>query len=304
MKKFLKTFSGKYLNKKALKKFGIDLFFLIVACSAGAFSLTAVMLPNGLTSGGLTGVVRIIQKFVHVDFSILYYGGAIIILVVVSAIMGIKEGRKVLLLSILYPTVIFIFERVNFNLLEEKDTILAAIFCGVFFGTCSGLVFWRGYAFCGTDAIAKIIKKKLLPTVALSQILLIIDASIIVFSALIYGRNIALYALVTQVILTKTVDFVLYGFETKIVQLEIITQLPDVVTEYIIRDIERGVTEVEITGAYTKSKRTKLITLCSPRESILIKKFIAETDKKAFVTVVRVDTVWGLGEGFSDINDN
>ena len=303
MKKSIKSFFRKHINRKALKKFGVDLFFLIIACSAGAFSLTAVMIPNGLTSGGLTGVVRIIQNFVHVDFSILYYGGAFIILIVVSAMMGIKEGRKVLLLSILYPTVIFVFERFDFNLLEEKDTILAAIFCGVFFGTCSGLVFWRGYAFCGTDAVAKIIKKKLLPTVALSQILLVIDASIIIFSALIYGRNIALYALVTQVILTKTVDFVLYGFETKIVQLEIITQNTDALTEFIMKEIERGVTEVEITGAYTKSKRTKLITLCSPRESILIKKHIAETDKKAFVTVVRVDTVWGRGEGFSDINE-
>ena len=292
------------INKNAVKKFCIDFCFLILACSIGAFALTAVLIPNGLTSGGLTGIVRVVQNFIPIDFSLLYYGGSVIILIIIFIFLGIREVRKILFLTLLYPAVLFVFERFNFNLLEEKDVILAAIFCGVFNGVCSGIVFWRGYAFCGTDAIAKTLRKKLFPNTALSQILLIIDATIISGSAFIFGRNIALYALVTQVIFTKTVDFILYGFETKIVQLEIITQNPAAVAEYIMNDIERGVSEVEIIGAYTKSKRIKLITLCSPRESILIKKFVAEVDKKAFVTVIQVNTVWGQGEGFSDIGEN
>jgi len=172
----------------------------------------------------------------------------------------------------------------------------------VFFGLSSGLVFWRGYSLCGTEAIAKILKRKLFPTIALSQILLVIDALIIIAAAFVYGRNIALYALVTQAILTKTIDFVLYGFETKIVQLEIITGYSDDVSSYIMNDIGRGVSEVMITGAYTKTEYKKILTLCSPRESILIKRFVANIDEKAFVTVIPVGTVWGNGEGFSDIN--
>lgn len=295
---------NKKVTKEKVKKFCIDLFFLLLACSIGAFALTAVLIPNGLTSGGLTGIVRFVQHFVPVDFSILYYGGSAIILIIIFAFLGLREVRKILLLTLLYPAVLFVFERFNFSLLEEKDVILAAIFCGVFNGMCSGIVFWRGYAFCGTDAIAKTLKKKLFPNTALSQILLAIDATIIIFSAVIFGRNIALYALITQVIFTKTVDIILYGFETKIVQLEIITKYPGEISEYIMNDIERGVSEVEITGAYTKTRRVKLITLCSPRESMLIKKFVAETDKKAFVTVIQVNTVWGNGEGFNDIGEN
>ena len=46
----------------------------------------------------------------------------------------------------------------------------------------------------------------------------------------------------------------------------------------------------------------QLILLCSPRESILIKKKLAEIDANAFVTVTKVETVWGgTGKGFSDI---
>jgi len=293
----------KLINKEKIKKFTVDFIFLFLACSVGAFSLTAVMVPNGLTSGGLTGIVRIVQKFIPIDFSILYYGGSIILLVFVTLMMGLKEGRKILMLSVLYPAVLLLFEKFNFSLLEEKDVILAAIFCGVFMGVCSGIVFWRGYSFCGTDAIAKVLKKKLFHNTPLSQILLVIDATIIIGSAFIFGRNIALYALVTQVIFTKTVDFILYGLETKIVQLEIITRYPEEVTAYVMHEISRGVSEIAVLGAYTKTEHRKLVTLCSPRESILIKKFIAGLDKKAFVTVIPVGTVWGNGEGFRDIED-
>ena len=295
----------KKINKETAKAFGTDFIFLFLACAIGAFSVTAVLIPNGLTSGGLTGIVRIVQKFLPftIDFSILFYGGSIMLLIFVAMTIGIKEARKILLMSILYPTVLFLFERLHFNLLEEQDVILAAIFCGVFGGACSGIVLWRGYAFCGTDAVAKVVKKKWLPNVSISQILLLIDASIIIGSAFIFGRNIALYALVTQVIIVKTIDFILYGFETKIVQLEIITNKPEEVADYIMNEIDRGVSESIITGAYTKKERKKLITLCSPRESVLIKKFIAQTDKKAFVAVIHVTSVWGYGEGFSDIDE-
>jgi uncharacterized membrane-anchored protein YitT (DUF2179 family) len=292
----------KKIDKGSLKKLGIDLLFIIAGCSISAFSTIGILLPNGLTSGGITGMVRIVQRFVNVEFSILYYGFALAVLIVCAILLGLKEARKILLLTILYPSILFLFEQFHFTLLEEKDLFLAAIYCGVLGGICSGLVFTRGYSFGGTDTIAKIIQKKAMPHVSLSQILLVIDACVIIGSGFLFGRNIALYALVTQVIFSKTVDTVMYGFDTQAVQLEIITSKHDEVSDYIMKDINRGVTNVTVTGAYTKTAREKIVTICSPRESVLIKKFVAKKDPDAFVTVIRVDTVWGNGEGFNDIS--
>lgn len=291
----------KKLDKGNLKKLGVDLLFIIAGCSISSFSTIGILIPNGLTSGGITGMVRIVQGFVDINFSVLYYAFAIAILVVCAILLGLKEARKILLLTIIYPSILFIFEHFHFSLLEEKDLFLAAIYCGVLGGICSGLVFTRGYSFGGTDTIAKIIQKRIMPHVGLSQILMVIDAIVIIGSGFLFGRNIALYALVTQVIFSKTVDFVMYGFDTKAVQLEIITSKHDEVAQYILNDINRGVTNVTVTGEYTKKAREKIVTICSPRESMLIKKFVAKRDKDAFVTVIHVDTVWGNGEGFSDI---
>lgn len=288
-------------EKEKVKKGLFDLFFLLLACSVGAFATVGVMIPNGLTSGGLTGIVRIVQNYIPLDFSLLYYGGSIVILAVVAVFLGLREFRKILLLTIVYPAVLFVFEKLNFQLLEEKDVLLAAVFCGVFSGISVGLVFWRGYSFSGTDAIAKILRKKLFPQYSLSKILLAIDGIIIVIAALIFGRNIALYALITQVIISRMVDIVIYGFEMKIVRLDIITTQDQAMSAYIMEDIGRGVSSTEITGGYTKNQYTQLSVMCSPRESILIKRRAAQLDQHALITVLPVETVWGTGEGFTDL---
>ena len=285
-----------------LKNLLIDMIVVFGACAAGSFATVGIMLPNGLTSGGLTGVVRIIQTVIPLDFSVMYYIGAILILVVCALALGLKEAKKIAVMSIMYPTVMVIFERLNFQLLEETDVFLAAIYCGIFFGACSGLAFTRGYSSGGSDTVAKIIQKKLLPQVSVSKLLMVLDVSIIGISGLIFGRNIALYAIITTVIISKTIDFILFGLETRIVQLEIITEHHETITDFIMHDMERGVSIETIVGAYTGKEKKKLLVLCSPREGLLIKKKVGSLDKKALVTMIHVDSVWGHGAGFNDID--
>ena len=238
---------------------------------------------------------------INVDFSILFYSGSFIVLLLVAVLLGIREARKILVLSVMYPTVLFIFEHIDIQLLEEGDVLLAAVYCGLFTGIHVGLMLWRGYATADTDAIAKIMNRRLLPGVSISKLLLMIDAVIIISSAFVYGRNIALYALITQVILTKTAEFVVYGFESKIVQLNIITNKHEELRRYIIEEMERGVSAVTVKGGYTDTDMVQLMLLCTPGESFHLKRKIAELDHGAFVTITRVEDVWGYGRGFSDI---
>ncbi|MCI5898072.1 MAG: YitT family protein [Anaerovoracaceae bacterium] len=290
-------------SRRHMEKIGLDLVFVTLGCLAGAFATIGILIPYGLSSGGLTGIVRIIQGFLPLNYSILFYAGSLLIFTLCWITMGFREARKILLLTVLYPLALMLFEQFDFTLLEEEDIFLAVIYYGVLTGISNGLVFSRGYSFGGTDTIAKIIKKKFLPQMDLSKILLGIDAVVIIGSGLLFGRNIALYALVTQVILTKVTEIVLYGFETKVVQMEVITEKQEEVADYIMHTIGRGVTHVDVVGGYTGKEKNKLITLCSPRESMLIKQFIAGVDPRAFVTVIRVETVWGYGSGFSELSD-
>ncbi len=291
-------------RKKKIKSFIIDLAVILVASVLGAFSTVAVMIPNGLTSGGVTGIVRFLHHFIPLDFSLLYYGSVAIILLLVLIFLGFKEMRKILLVSVIYPGVLFLFEQTDIRLLEEKDVLLAAVFCGIFTGLFCGLIFWRGYSMAGTDGIAKIIRKRLFPQVSQSKIMLVIDGIVIIVSAFVFGKNIALYALITQVILVRVIDMVLYGFQSKFVKLEITTTKKREIVEYIVSEINRGVSSHEISGEYSQKQFTQLQLLCSPRESILVKRKIAKIDPKAFVTVSQIEGVWGTGKGYSNIKDD
>ena len=289
------------ITRQKIKELSADFAVLLAACCISSFSTVAVMIPNGLTSGGLTGIVRIMQNFIDADFSVLYYGCTGVVLIMVIIFLGWREFRKILMLSVMYPAVLFLFEQLNFQLLEERDVILAAVFCGVFSGTYIGLVFWKGYASAGTEAIARIIRKKLCPDLSMSRILLCVDAAIIVFSAFVFGRNIAMYALITQVIITRVSEMIIYGFTGKVVQLSIITSEHEGIKKYILEDLDRGVSSIRVTGEYTQTEFMELTVMCSLRESALIRKRIAVLDPDAFVVVTKVEAVWGHGKGFSDI---
>ncbi len=63
--------------KETVKEKLINFIFLLIACAVGAFATTAVMIPNGLTSGGLTGLVRILQNYVDIKWSIMGFFGRV-----------------------------------------------------------------------------------------------------------------------------------------------------------------------------------------------------------------------------------
>lgn len=296
----------KKLTKEKIKTFSLDFILLLIACSAGTFATVSIMIPNGLTSGGLTGVVRLLQQFIDLDFSILYYAASFVIVMVLALCLGFAEARKTLLLTVMYPTVMMFWEFVGLEFLEEKDVLLAAVFCGVFSGICSGIVIWRGYCFSGIDAIAKIIRKKFLPQIPQGKIMVTIDACIIILSAFIFGRNIAMYALITQYIISKVIDVVIFGFESKNVQIEIITKNNKVeeIADYIIVAMNRSATTEKVVGQYTQEQYTKIRLYCSAKESIDVKRMLAQVDPTAFVSLIKVENIWGNGKGFKDINED
>lgn len=288
--------------KKGAEEFIMDFILIFIACLVGGFAIVSIMIPSGLSSGGLTGLSRILQQFIDVNFSTLYYIGAFIILGVCVVVMGMREAKKIMLMSIMYPTVLFMLEKMHFKLLDNSDPLLSAIYCGVCLGICNGIAFYRGYSSGGSDTVAKLIQRKLLMHVSLSKILMAIDAIIIVISGFVFGRNVALYALITTVIASKSTDYVLFGLETKIVQVEIITKEPQTIANYIMKDMYRGVSIEKIIGAYSGETKDKLIVLCSPREGIKLRQYVANIDDKALVTIIHMDGVWGNGAGFNNID--
>ena len=223
-----------------------------------------------------------------------------IITAIVWAGLGFREVRKIILMSIAYPAIMFLIELTGLVFVVE-DKFLAAVFCGVVMGVSNGLTFKAGFSSGGTDSLGKVIKYKKFPHMSINDIMFVINSVIVLLSAVILGLDIALYAIITIYVSMRIGEAVMFGLSTKLVELEIIPGDPDALTHYIMEELGRGVSSVEVTGEYTGDKRKQLKIICSPRESFLIKRHLAKHDPKSFVAVYSVNSVWGVGRGFSDI---
>ena len=268
----------------------------------GSLATVSIMLPNGLTFGGITGIARIIQNYTHWNYSLIYYALALIVAAIVWLFLGFREVRKILLMSLTYPLVMFVLEVNNVVIVKSDDLFLVSVFCGVVLGVSGGLTFRAGFSSGGTDSLAKVIKFRWLPHLGINDITFAINATIVIANAFVFGINIALYAVIIIYMSMRVSEAVMYGLSNKIVELDIIPGDADALTNFIMNEMGRGVSSIEVTGEYTGDKRKQLKILCSPRESFLIKRHLAKEDPKSFVSVISVKSVWGVGRGFSDIH--
>lgn len=275
----------------------------ILAVIIGSLGTVSIMLANGLTFGGITGISRIIQNYTGWNYSLIYYALSLIITAIVWLTLGFREVRKILLMSLTYPLAMLILEVNNVVIVKSDDLFLVSVFCGVVLGISNGITFKAGFSSGGTDSLAKVIKYRWFPHLGINDITFAINAVIVFFSALVFGIQIALYAVIIIYVSMKVGETVMYGFSDKIVELDIIPGDAEALTEFIMNELGRGVSSIEVTGEYTGDKRKQLKILCSPRESFLIKRHLAKNDPKSFVSVISVKSVWGVGRGFSDIRE-
>ncbi|PAB59538.1 YitT family protein [Anaeromicrobium sediminis] len=286
--------------EKTVRERVLDYVFIFIGCALMAFAITSILKPNNLVTGGITGISIIADRIIHVKYTYIYYVLSLGVLVSAFIFLGKKDGKRIIVLSLLYPIILMVFEEFNVMFIEN-DLILASIYYGVISGVGCGLVLKRGFSLGGTDTIAKIFHRRILPFVSMSQILLVIDTMVIAISAIVYDMNIALYAIVTQFIFVKAMDAVLFGLKSKKIKLEIVSKEYEEIIEYILNTMRRGVSTYDIKGAYTDESRVKIICICSPRDVILIKNFIAKVDPHAFLYGVSVNSVWGEGADFESL---
>lgn len=284
-----------------IKKLLYDSVYLTIGCLITAFSVNFILKPNGLITSGITGLAIILEKYLLINYSYIYYIATFLILFTTYFLMGKKEIMKIVFLSILYPTVLLLMQSFEFRFVEN-DLLLASIYFSIFYGIGVGMILRKGFSFGGTDTIARILNKKLFPSINLSYIMLILDGFVIIVAAFAFGRNIALYSIISQLIFTKVCDYMMFGIGTKLYKLEIISSKYEEISNFIMYELGRGVTLFKIKGCYTNEERIQIESICSPNQAVMVQKLIKQIEPAAFVKVLPVINVWGKGRRFIDIS--
>ena len=253
---------------------------IILGCFITAFSVNCILVPNGLSTSGVTGLSQMAERFTGINYSYIYYVFSITILILAFFTLKREEFMKIIFVSFLYPTLLVLTGMFHF-VFVQGEMFLVCIYFSIFYGLGSGLVLRAGVTFGGTDTIARILNRKVFKGVALSRVMLFLDGSILISLGFVFNKDVALYALVNHVICIYIMDYMLFGFRQKLYKANIIPANPD-----------------KAVGAYTKSDKIMLSSIVSPRQSALIRSYLAEHFPNAFMEVSPIVTVYGTGERF------
>jgi uncharacterized membrane-anchored protein YitT (DUF2179 family) len=128
-----------------------------------------------------------------------------------------------------------------------------------------------------------------------TQSYLLVDTAVILGAGFVFGWKQALYAMIALYVSGIVAETTLEGGGTVRTAM-IVTRHPDRISNRVLEELERGVTVLEGTGAYTGTERPVLYCVISRSEVSTLKALVHETDPHAFMVIGIAHEA--LGEGF------
>ena len=283
-----------------------EYLILTIASFIFAAAWECFMIPNGMSAGGMMGLCTIIQYATAdaIPAQVSYIAINAVLMVIAVLAMGIGFGFKTvycILVSTLAMSLISgieVLHSVPGEFLYIEERVLVPIFAGVLEAVGIGLILRFGGSTGGSDIVALMINKYW--PVSLSTTFLIMDLFICAALLLLPGKTFSdmCYGLEMLVVFSFMVDMVVGGKKSSY-QLFVFSEKYDVIADYIINKMERGVTVIQAQGWYTKKTKEVLMILISQKELPSLNKAIKAIDPRAFMSISTTNNVYG--EGFEEM---
>lgn len=280
------------------------LTLILVGAAVAGLGFSLFQAPYNIAAGGVSGVAILINHFTGWPISTLYFLMNVPLFVIGFFYLG--RWRFLILTAVavaVFSTAIGLADEYLPLLLVRwpitDNVLLSTVYAGLVGGIGGGLIYLAGATIGGTAIIGRILQVK--TGLSLSQIYLFVDGSIVVAAGVIFGWEIALYAILTLLLNGQAADFVLEG-PSRARTAMVITTRPQEITQAFIAELGRGVSYWQAVGGYTGEPRTVVMcTIYRPQVSDL-KRLVAKHDPRAFV-VIGI-TQQALGEGFTELRSS
>ncbi|MBP1972679.1 YitT family protein [Cohnella thailandensis] len=271
------------MNKRMSLIFGIVAMAVSAAAIAAGFRL--LIIPEGLLSGGLSGVAIIVGYVTDWNIGILYF-----VLNVPVLMWGLTIlGRRFILLSVLNVVFTTLFMQIIPLGDMTDERLISSVFGGVLVGAGTAIALRYGGSSGGFDIIASIISRKRdLPV----GILIFILNTAVVLALGLYKRDwdAAFYSMLSIFVTGKVIDAV-HTPHRKVTAFIVTNRTAELAGRLL--EIPRGVTILRTKGAYTSEEKDMLMTVTTRYELAELRKLIRDVDPRAFVNVVQTIDVIG-----------
>ncbi len=278
----------KLINRKSFFRRFIE---FLLGCLVVSIGYNVFVAPNSLVPKGVGGIAVILNTLFGLNNAAVIFTLNGILLIASLIFLGKDKTKATLLGSILFPICVKLTENANVWLqIDHSQVLLSAIFGGIIYGLGTGLIFRGGFTTGGTDIINQIASKY--AKISIGKSMLITDGLIVLSSGIFLGINNMLYSIIILYITSLISDRVILGISDSKTFL-IITEKEDEVKDYIMKELNHGVTKLDAKGGYHKETETVLMTVLPTKEYIRLKEGIQRIDKKAFYIITDTYEVFG-----------
>ena len=283
------------MPKEKRKHIVIEILGTVIGAAIMAFGVSSFLLPNKLSSGGVSGITTITYYLFNIPMGIMI----ILINLPLFIFAWYRIGKEFLVKSLIGTVSLSLF----IDILDKyppitTDKFLASIYGGVVIGIGTAMILKVGSSTGGTELVTNLIKTYN-PYISMSRYLTIIDITIVTLNVVFLGNiEIGLYSAIAIYLYGKMVDIIFEGvYFTKL--LFIISDKNQEIADNIKNEVQRGVTGLYGRGMYKNEDKLVLICAASRGDVYKIKDLARKIDKRSFIVVANAREV--VGKGFKEI---
>ena len=271
--------------------------FLTIAGVINAFGVTIFLYPVKLYDSGISGTSMLLDQITPEHYELSLF---LLLLNIPIFLFGLKkQGFSFTVYSIyaigIYSFMAFLIMKVlpiNVEFvspLAGSDLLLCAIFGGVISGVGSGLTIRFGGAIDGIDVLSVTFAKRL--GISLGTFVMIYNTILYIICGIVIDSWILpLYSIVTYFVGSKTVDFIVEGFDRSKCAM-IVTTKADEISQALSRGFQASGTIVSATGGYSKNSKQILYFIVNHFQINKLKTIVLAIDEQAFISLQDVSDI-------------
>ena len=280
---------------KEIRELRIKNFLVLtLAGIVNSFGVSLFLFPVKLYDSGISGLSMLLDQITPSQFTLSLF---LLLLNIPIFLFGLKKQGLLFTVYSLYTILVYSLASflimhilpidLNFvSPLAGSDLLLCAVFGGLISGVGSGLTIRFGGAIDGIDVLSVIFAKKL--GISLGTFVMLFNTLLyIVCGIVIHSWILPLYSIVTYFVGSKTVDFIVEGFDRAMCAM-IVTAQAEKISLALSENFKAGGTIVNAVGGYSKDEKQILYYITNQFQINKLKKIVTGIDHDAFISLMNV----------------
>ena len=256
-----------------------------------AVALDAFTVPNRIAAGGVSGLATILYHEFGWPVGLVMLAVNVPLFLAGITVLGGAFGLRSFVGAV--ASSVFVDAFVPFVPVLTNDPVLASVYGGVLTGVGVGITFHFGGSTGGTDIAALLLHH--MTRLGVGRSFIVFDGLVIAAAAAVFNPELAMYAFLSLVVASWTIDLIQEGRPFAKGAL-IISDKAEAIGREVLQTLERGATTFRGRGVYTGREREALLVIVARHQIHQLALIVRSIDPRAFMVVTDVSDV--LGEGF------